>query len=736
MRVIVRWTIFPLLLLTVYGSALAQDSLNVHQIATIYDGWDRPRNVAVEGNYAYVASERTGVRILDISVPAYPQEVGVCRDVDAADVVVDGNFAYVAGQYNNFVVYDISDPSAPVRSSVLLLTWTPSAIAFSDNLVFIVLHHRALVILDVSDPANPVLVGEYEDNSDFIDLVVRGSQVFLADIYDGLVILDVSDPANPVEISSSDTPGQPSALAIEAEYVYLADPPNLRIFDISDVSNPVELGELLVGGCQDVVADNQHVYTTEQYGVHVYDAQDPANPVEVAMIELGYNTTDGLTIQDEVLFVPYDSPGMRMLDISTPAETVDIGGIEALDIITNVTVSGDYAYVTAFSDGLRILDVHFPDAPVEMSSLVFDWIIDGAPAVQDGYAYVLSLGLQNQNEGLIVVDVHNPYNPVEVGFCPTNRPEDIKVDGDYAYLADGATGPIRVIDISNPEAPQSIFWQAVTGGAVSIELSDGYVFLGGYDKVHVFNRSDPSNLIELTSINLPDYAFDLAWADDVLYVASEDLYIYDVQNPENPALIATFETDDRATGVEFADNFLYLAEYDGRVHVLNAIHPASLRETGYYELPESIGGLPVHLAVQDELAYATQGFSLKILDCSASIRPYPLELELSTYRPIVVPAGGSFEYSMVLTSHFDTMHLLDIWTEVVLPNGDTWGPVWLYSHLPVLPGMVLDLPEINQDVPLTAPSGVYTYMLKVGDYPNAIAVQDQFRLTVYSSSHR
>jgi hypothetical protein len=53
--------------------------------------------VYVSGNYAYVADGGAGLRVIDVSNPANPREVGFFDTPGfAEDVYVSGNYAYVA----------------------------------------------------------------------------------------------------------------------------------------------------------------------------------------------------------------------------------------------------------------------------------------------------------------------------------------------------------------------------------------------------------------------------------------------------------------------------------------------------------------------------------------------------------------------------------------------------------------------------------------------------------------
>ena len=73
---------------------------------------------AVVGDLAYVAADRSGLRIIDVSNPAVPVEVGsftvFLRSVET--VTVAGNFAYVTTEEDiSLRIVDVSNPEAPVE---------------------------------------------------------------------------------------------------------------------------------------------------------------------------------------------------------------------------------------------------------------------------------------------------------------------------------------------------------------------------------------------------------------------------------------------------------------------------------------------------------------------------------------------------------------------------------------------------------------------------------------------
>ncbi|NIV33636.1 MAG: hypothetical protein GWN58_30575, partial [Anaerolineae bacterium] len=71
-------------------------------------------DVAVAGDYVYVAAFVDGLRIIDVSDPAAPFEVGFYyTGWYALGVAVAGPYAYVANDGSGLRIIDVSDPSAP-----------------------------------------------------------------------------------------------------------------------------------------------------------------------------------------------------------------------------------------------------------------------------------------------------------------------------------------------------------------------------------------------------------------------------------------------------------------------------------------------------------------------------------------------------------------------------------------------------------------------------------------------
>jgi hypothetical protein len=106
----------------------------------------------VSGDYAYVACGHSGLRVIDVSSPTNPTEVGAYGVLDYAwAVVVAGNYAYIADE------------------------------------------EAGLCIINITNPRNPVFVGVCDTPGGAMGVAVSGDYAYVADLHGGLRVIDASN---------------------------------------------------------------------------------------------------------------------------------------------------------------------------------------------------------------------------------------------------------------------------------------------------------------------------------------------------------------------------------------------------------------------------------------------------------------------------------------------------------------------------------------------------------------
>jgi len=188
----------------------------------------------------------------------------------------------------------------------------------------------------------------------YTDIFIYNSYAYCAAGRTGIDIIDISDQTNPLIVSSFDTPGNACKVHVSGNYLYVADlDGGLKIIDISNPSLPTLKGS--------------------------YDTSEFAFFMDVF-------------VSDNYAYVSVGIEGMKIIDISNPASPSLAGSYSAPGVVTDVYVSGSYAY-----------------------------IIDSVFGVNDS--------------GLKAVDISNPAAPVYTKSYKSGSNSDIYVSGNHAYLA-------------------------------------------------------------------------------------------------------------------------------------------------------------------------------------------------------------------------------------------------------------------------------------------------------------
>ena len=224
-----------------------------------------PGDVAVQGDYAYVAAE-AAFTVIDISDPAFPAQVGSWDTPGIAfGVAAAGAYAYVADAEEGLRVIDISDPAAPVEVGSWDTPGCAHGVAVAGGYAYVADGYGGLRVIDISDPAAPMEVGSCDTPDAAWGVAVAGGYAYMADGYGGLRVIDISDPAAPVKVGSLGTLTWALSVAVAEGYAYVADgDAGVRVIDISDPAAPVEVGFWdTPGEAQGVAVAGGYVYLAD-----------------------------------------------------------------------------------------------------------------------------------------------------------------------------------------------------------------------------------------------------------------------------------------------------------------------------------------------------------------------------------------------------------------------------------------------------------------------------------------
>jgi hypothetical protein len=380
-------------------------------------------DVMHRGGLIYLADGSGGLRLVDGTNPAKPEELGDHLTLgDPGEVKVVGSLAYVAtgrdvGWKGGLEIIDVADPSAPFEVGSFevedALYGEARAVEVVGDLAYLAGNfwlpdwYSTLRIVDVSDPALPSQLGVYEHPADtgygLGDVAVAGTLAFLADGSAGLRIVSVANPAAPVGWGGFNKPGGYVAhVEVEDGLAYVADRSfGLRIVDVSDLLNLPQIGSLAM----------------------------PGGPRHVALV-------DGLAYLIDGYYPPFHH--LRIVDVSNPALPVEIGAFDTLEGKGVVTVVDELAYLSGGYSGVRVVDVSNPQAGVELGAFTRDRYWAGNAVVVDGLTYVA------RSNSLQIID----FGPEYQRRCQNGLDDD--GDGFVDFPADpGCADPLDLSE-TNP----------------------------------------------------------------------------------------------------------------------------------------------------------------------------------------------------------------------------------------------------------------------------------------------
>ena len=134
--------------------------------------------------------------------------------------------------------------------------------------------------------------------------------------------------------------------------------------------------------------------------------------------------------------------------------------------------------------------------------------------VSGNYAYVA-----DHDAGLQVIDVSNPTNCVRVGgYHAAGLTLSVAVAGNYAYMAING-GLFRVIDVSNPTNCVPVGYYDTSGDAYGVAVSGNYAYVAASSGLDVIDVSDPTNCVRVGGYDTGDYAIGVAVVAGGIYVA-------------------------------------------------------------------------------------------------------------------------------------------------------------------------------------------------------------------------
>ncbi|MBN1208458.1 MAG: hypothetical protein JXB05_26595 [Myxococcaceae bacterium] len=247
---------------------------------------------------------------------------------------------------------------------------------------------EGLYIYDISNPAAPrrALQLKPSEGDAWHQAVVRDQTLYLASTKRGVLLYDVSNPEAPLSLKSFPAEAvDVRALAFDGSWLYAASPqPNAEVivFDATHARELtvakryfVEQSNPGVGDRPyDVLAQNGRLYVSHwSYGLAVSDVTDPTKPKLLGRYVYDNATTRTAAVgtfgSRTLAFEAGEFWGasLRVLDVTAADNITQVAQFKLRPEISirALALSGTKLYLAHYQDGLRVLDVSNPNEPLQ-----------------------------------------------------------------------------------------------------------------------------------------------------------------------------------------------------------------------------------------------------------------------------------------------------------------------------------------------------------------------------------
>ena len=278
-------------------------------------------DVFVDGNICYVADGQAGLKILDVSDPTNPRQIG---EVDTAyevstsySVVARDSFAYTSFYYPWFRSVDVSDPASPrIVGGCFPPEEEPQAMILRDSLVYVVLHSR-FEVLSVARPREPRLIGSCRAGSENWGVELQDTLSYIGS-WSGLVVVNVARPREPVVVST--TPGTRTST-------------------------------------YDVAVRDTFVYVPSGFEtLWVFSAADPLAPRALGGVPLQGERGFSADLVDDTLLLVGCLHSAKLVSVADPASPRIVGSYPTPSVARRVKVAEPYLYVCCVDAGVIVLE--------------------------------------------------------------------------------------------------------------------------------------------------------------------------------------------------------------------------------------------------------------------------------------------------------------------------------------------------------------------------------------------
>lgn len=241
------------------------------------------KDIAIRGDYVYVAAESAGVHIVNISNPASPIFIKSFDPGSAKQIQIVGDYMYVAGSTGGLHILDMRDPENLIIVSTTD-TREAETLKVADDILYLADYWitsnstvNGLRIYNVSDPALPDFLGTVSvpDGKGY-GVEVANGYAFISGAWAwGLHAIDVSSLTAPSYSHTFDFDGitgngvNAHSIAVDSKLYVPSAYHGVQELDITDPTKQILLRKSNNWENSDIAIDQNYLYTVNGEGLRI-----------------------------------------------------------------------------------------------------------------------------------------------------------------------------------------------------------------------------------------------------------------------------------------------------------------------------------------------------------------------------------------------------------------------------------------------------------------------------------
>ncbi|NMC51836.1 hypothetical protein GYA54_03865 [Candidatus Kuenenbacteria bacterium] len=322
------------------------------------------------------------------------------------------------------------------------------------------------------------------------------------------IITSIGDWSTTTIESRLDLPGINDGRKIQVigDYAYIvrADgSPDFVIADISDTSSPFVVGSLsLTGGPTNIFVTGNYAYVSsddDNGELKIINISNPSSPSLVGTYNAaGAGNGNGLYVIGNNVYLGRtnsgSNPGFLIINVTNPASPALLGSMNVGQVVYEVVVSGNYAYLATGDNNfeLRVVNISNPAALSYAGSLNLSGTTDSITIALAGNKLFMG-----QGSSLHVINISNPPTPSLLGSLAVGGTlNDIALNlgnsDNYLFITTSdAASEFKVINLSTPASPAILGQEDIPGASPLL----GIAYDSSLDRAFAVGQSNLEELV-------------------------------------------------------------------------------------------------------------------------------------------------------------------------------------------------------------------------------------------------